>query len=322
MFPRSSKIVFLFLLAVLLASACGGATTPSPAPLRVGWSLWPGYYPMAIAAEKGFFEKQGVQVEPVFYSVYGNLAADLASGMIDGATMILSDILFDSISGNVKVTLILDNSAGADQIVAASDIPGPQAVRGKRIGVQPGTISGMLLIRQMLEQNGIPPSEVTFIDVPPEKVPGAIPGLIDLGYTFEPFTAEALDKGGKVIFTSADAPGVIVDVLAFRTEIVQNRPQDVKAFIAAWQEALQYWKDNLADGNAIIAAATGLKPEEISAQGVTLFDLPANRTAFMPGSDAASVYFTARKELQFLVDSGDVTNPVDVDKLLDPSFLK
>lgn len=323
MFPRSSKIVCFFLLAVFLVSACGGGpATTAPAPLRVGWSLWPGFYPIAIAAEKGFFDKQGVQVEPVFYSVYNDQASDLASGMIDGGAAVLSDILFDSISSNVKVVLITDNSTGADQIVAADSIPSLQEVRGKRIGVQPGMVGGMLLIRQMLEQNGIQPSEVTFVDVPPEKVPSAIPGLIDLGYTFEPFASEALAKGHKALFTSADAPGVIVNVLAFRTQIAQSRPQDVKAFIAAWEEALQYWKDHPAEGNAIIAAATGLKPEAISTRGVTLFDLTDNRAAFVSSNDAASIYFTARKELQFLADNGDITRPVDINTLLDPSFLQ
>jgi NitT/TauT family transport system substrate-binding protein len=115
---------------------------------------------------------------------------------------------------------------------------------------------------------------------------------------------------------------LIVDVLAFRTEITQNRPEDVKGFIAAWQEALQYWKDNPTEGNAIIAKATGLKPEEVSAQGVNLFDLAANQKTFTQGTDASSVYFTAKNELQFLVTTGDITRPVEINKLLDPSFLR
>jgi NitT/TauT family transport system substrate-binding protein len=234
----------------------------------------------------------------------------------------LSDVLFDSVSSSVKVVLVLDNSAGADQIVASAEVANAADLRGKRIGVSPTTVSGELLIRQMLEQNGIMPSEVTFVNVPPENVPGAIPGLIDAGYSFDPFVAEALAKGGKVVFTSADAPGIIVDVLALRREIVRDRPEDVSAFIAAWLEAVEYWKQNPADGNAIIAKATGLKPEEVSFAGVDLFDQKANQLTFIPGSTSISVYFTAQMGLQFLADSGEVTKPVDINQLLDPSFLK
>jgi NitT/TauT family transport system substrate-binding protein len=315
----------MLILAAVLLSACsgtGGSTVEEKTPLRVAWSLWPGYYPLAIAVEKGFFEKHGVQVEPVFYNLYNNQLPDLASGMLDGAFTTLSDTMFDSISSSVKVVLVVDNSAGADQIVAGVDITSPADLRGKRIGVSSTAVSGQLLIRQMLEKNGVSPTDVTFVDVPPEGVPGAIPNLIDAGYTYDPFTSAALAKGGKVIYTSADSPGLIVDVLSMRKEIVRDRPEDVKAFIAAWQEALQYWKDNRDDGNAIIAKATGLKPEEVAPVGVNLFDLNANLKTFTPGTDSTSVYFTAQNSLTFLANSGEVTNPVKINELLDPSFLK
>jgi len=320
---RLFRIFSTLIIAVVLLSACSGTQSAAvKTPLRVSWSLWPGYYPMAIAAEKGFFEKHGVQVEPVFYSVYGNQAPDLSAGMIDGAMMILSDTLFDSLSKEIKIVMALDNSAGADQVVASSSIAKASDLRGKRIGVQSSTVSGVLLIRQMLNANGVSPADVTFVPISPEKVPASIPSLIDAGYTYEPFTSQSRAKGDKVIFSSADTPGLIVDVLALRKDVVQNRPEDVKAFIAAWFEAVQYWKDNPAEGNAIIARAAGLKPEEVSAEGVNLFDLNANLKTFTPGADNTSVYFAAQQELQFIVSTGDITVPVNINDLLDPSFLR
>lgn len=320
---RLSHIISALILAAILLSACiGKENAASKTPLRISWSLWPGYYPMAIAVEKGFFEKHGVLVEPVFYDVYNNQGPDLASGMIDGSLLTLSDTMFDSIANSVKVVMVADNSAGADQIVASADITSAKDLRGKRIGVSQSTVSGLLLIRQMLESNDISPTEIKYVEIPPESVPGNLPNLIDAGYTYDPFTSEALAKGGKVIYTSADAPGLIVDVLAMRREITSNRPEDVKAFIAAWQDAVQYWKQNPEEGNAIIAKATGLKPEEVSYTGVDLFDLNANLMTFIPGSTTISVYYTAQYELQFLISSGDVTTPVNLTDLLDPSFLK
>lgn len=321
---RLFRILTTLLLLTVLLSACAGSNSAAKTkvPLRVAWSLWPGYYPMAIAQEKGFFEKHGVQVEPVFYSFYNNQLPDLASGLVDGATMTLSDTMFDSVSSSVKVVLVLDNSAGADQIVTNSSIAGPEDIRGKRIGVSRATVSGLLLVRQMLQNNGIDPSEVTQVEVPPEKVPNALQSSVDLGYTYDPFTSQALAQGGKVIFSSADAPGLIVDVLAMRKEIVQQRPEDVRAFVAAWLEAVDYWKKNPAEGNAIIAKATGLKPEEVSPAGADLFDLDANQKTFIPGSTFISLYYTTQNELQFLVSTGDVTKPANINTLLDPSFLK
>jgi len=321
---RLFRIISTLLVVTFLISACTGTASPQTAktPIRVSWSLWPGYYPMAIAVEKGFFEKHGVQVEPVFYAVYANQAPDLASGMIDGALITMNDTFFDAISKDIEIVLILDNSDGAEQIVASSGISNLKDLRGKRIGFASSSVNSKLLIRQMLKDNGISISEVTLIDVPVDKIPDAIPSRIDAGYTYEPYTFAALSKGNKTIYTTANVPGLGVDVLAFRKDIVQNRPEDVKAFIAAWFEALQYWQDHPADGNAIIAKATGLKPEEISLEGVKMFDQNANLKAFTQGTDYTSIYFAAQDELQFIVDSGDITNPVKINDLLDPSFLK
>lgn len=319
---RIFRILSALLIVVFLLSACASNQAVEKPPLRVSWSLWPGYYPIAIAQEKGFFEKHGVKVEPVFYNIYTNQLPDLASGMIDGAVLTLSDTMFDSISGTVNVVMVMDNSAGADQIVASAEAGGVQDLRGKRIGVSRSTVSGMLLINQLLQNNGISLSDVTIKEVSPENVPGALGKTIDLGYTYDPFTTQALSTGGKILFTSADAPGLIVDVLAMRTDIVKSRPEDVRAFVAAWLEAVEYWKSNPAEGNAIIAKATGLKPEEVSSTGVNIFDLAANQKTFVPGTTSSSVFFTAQNELKFLVESGDITRPVDTNKLLDSTFVK
>lgn len=321
MINRLVRILSALIVVAVFLSACSKTQAAVKPPLRVAWSLWPGYYPMAIAVEKGFFEKHGVQVESFFYSSYGEQAPALASGKIDGAAGVLNDMLLDRVAEKVQVVLIADNSDGSDQIVAAPGLLGAADIRGKRIGTVKGTF-GEFFAHAMLEQKGILPAEVTFVDVAPEAVPGAISNTIDLGHTYEPYTSQARAKGYTVIFSSAETPGLIVDVFAFRRNVLQERPADVKAFIAAWFEAAQYWQANPVEGNAIIAKATGLKPEEISVEGVKLFDLAANLNAFKAGNDTTSVYFTAGKARQFLISTGDISRPIKIDEILDASFLQ
>lgn len=318
-----NAVLTLFLTALLSSSCAGNAPVQKEAlPLRVGWSLWSGYFPAVIAAEKGFFEQRGVKVELVYYAVYGHQASELSSGMIDGGLTVLSDVMFDSISRDVKIVLILDNSIGADQIVAAPEIQNARDLRGKRIGVEQNNLGGLLLVRQMLNDSGISPGEATFVQITPEEVPDSIPSLIDAGYTFEPHTSRAIAQGKKVVYSSADAPGLLVDVLAFRREIIQTRPQDVRAFVAAWFDAVEFWKANPEEGNAVIAQATGLAPEEISLEGVDLFNLHANQQAFKRVNSYISIYYAAEQEMRFVTTTGNVTNPADINELLDPSFIQ
>jgi NitT/TauT family transport system substrate-binding protein len=319
---RLLRVFSVFVLAALLLSACSGTqVTVKKTPLRVGWSLWPGWYPLVLADQKGFFKEHGLEIEIVYYNTTSEVTAAMASGMVDGGFMVLNSVLLDTVIEDAKVILITDNSDGADQIVTTADILSADDIRGKRIGVKKGTF-GEFFVREMLDQKGILPAEVTFVDVSPEAVPGSIPDKIDLGHTYEPFTSEARAKGYQVIFSSAETPGLIVDIFAFRNHVIQERPEDVKAFIAAWFEALQYWQANPAESNAIIAKATGQKAGDISTEGIKLFDLAANLQAFRAGNDANSIYFTARKAQYFSISAGDISHAHKAEDALDASFLK
>lgn len=320
---RLFHIFSAFMILSMFLTACSGAGAQAEVktPLRVGWILWPGFYPLVIAEEKGFFEAQGVEVELLLYESAAEETAALASGMVDGGIIALNDALLDTIAHNAKVVLITDNSAGGDQIVATADITSAESIQFKNIGVKRGSF-GEFFIREMLNQKGIQPSDVTFVNVEPEHVAESMPSYISLGHTYEPFTSQALAQGYKVIFSSADTPGLIVDTIAFRRTVINERPEEVRAFIEAWFEAVQYWEDHPEESNALIAEATGQPVESISLEGVKLFDRMDNLNAFKPGTDSTSIYFTARKAANFLVDSGLVAKPADINDVLDDSFLR
>jgi NitT/TauT family transport system substrate-binding protein len=312
----------LILLAVLL-SACAKNTYSAPhPPLAIGWSLYPGWYPLVIAEKQGLFEKHGVEVELVFYKTYKETTPPLASGLVDGAAIVLGDALFDDIAEDIKITLITDNSHGADQLIASPSVNlNAAGLQGKRIGVVTGTFGG-LLAREMLASYGIKASDVKFVEVQPEKIPGALPDYIDIGHTFEPFASEARAKGNKVIFDSSEVPGLIVDVIAFRKTVLKERPEDVRNFINAWFDAVAYWQANPAQGNQIIADATGQDVKGISAEGIKFFDREANLAAFQPGTDRNSVLYTAQIDMDYLINLGLVTHPTDINAILDPSYLR
>lgn len=320
---RLFHIFSAFMILSIFLAACSGPAAQAEVkiPLRVGWILWPGFYPLVIAEEKGFFEERGLDVELLLYDTSAAETAALASGMIDGGIVVLNDALLDNIAQNAKVVLITDNSDGGDQIVATSDITSAESIQFKNVGAKRGSF-GEFFLREMLSQRGIQPSDVTFVNVEPENVADAMPEYISLGHTYEPFTSEALAKGYKVIFSSADTPGLIVDMIAFRRTVIEERPEDVRAFVDAWFEAVQYWEEHPEESNALIAEATGQPVESISLEGVKLFDRADNLNAFKPGTDTTSIYFTARKALKYLVDSGFVAEPADINDVLDDSFLK
>ncbi len=322
MLSKLLRIFSVILITAFILSACAPTTSQAEKPpLRVGWSLWPGWYPMLIAQEKGLFEKHGVVVEIVFYETYKDTMPALGSGLLDGGALALGDVLLDDVSEDNHIVLVTDGSNGADQVVAAPGITSPKDLRGKRIGVQAGTY-GEILVQKMLDANGLTRSDITLVEVPVEAIPDAIPGTIDAGHTYEPYAGQAREKGANPIFTSADTPGLLLDVFAFRSSVLDERPEDVKAFIAAWLEAVQFWQDNPVEGNEIIARALGLQVTDISLEGIKLYGLADNKAAFQKGTETTSIYYPARTELQFLSDKGIISYPIQIDEhFLNPSFL-
>ncbi len=314
-------LVFIVAIVTCLLVACGPAASSKPAPIKVGYTLWSGYYPMLIAVEKGFFEKHGVAIEPKFYETNASQSADYAAGNLDGGAFVLGDVILINQTRPSKLILVTDFSNGADQVVATADIAGVADLKGKRIGVKFGTF-GELLVRKMLEKNGMSINNITLVDVSPEELHHSLGSGIDAGHTFVPFTSQSLANGGHIIFDSADTPGLIPDVMAFNAKVVEKHPEALKAFVAAWFEAQTWWKENPAEATALLAKATGLKPEEISADGIKILDAAGNRAAFKPGTNFDSLHFTAEEYIKFLSVVGALSSIPNVDTLLDASFLQ
>lgn len=321
---KGAATISLLLCLVALLAACTEATPPEPEhpPLRVEWTYWPGYYPMAIAVEQGLFEKHGVEVEALLYDSGPEALADFSAKKLDAAMFVTGDVLKLSTEVPLKVVLAVDYSAGADQVVARPDIASVADLRGKRISYTLGDF-GELFIRKMLEQNGLTTQDVIRMNVDPEDVPDAIEkDIIEAGNTWEPYTTKALASGYHVIFSSADTPGLIMDVVTFHASVVEERPDDIRAFNKAWFEAVEFWENNPEEAAQIIAKHTGLKPEEVSKEGVKIFDLADNKVAFKRSPELTSAYTSAQAYIDLFIANGTLGTTPDLDELFDSSFLE
>lgn len=176
---RLLRFLSLFLLSILLFTACNGTTTvtssPKLPPLKVGYTVWPGFFPMAIAGEKGFFQQQGVEVKPVYSQNYLAPIADFSAGKYDGlATALGSVISIIQKNPDMQIVLAPDESAGADAVVASHNIHRVADLKGKRIGVKLGDL-GELFITGMLENNGLTTDDVTLVNTEGEAVLARLP---------------------------------------------------------------------------------------------------------------------------------------------------
>jgi NitT/TauT family transport system substrate-binding protein len=308
----------------LLLISCGGFSSVKPEyhPLKIAYTDWPGDYILFLADELGFFNQYNVDVLPIHYNSFNDEIPDLAIGKIDGLNIVPIDLLPIVQNNDIRVIMVTGCSNGADQIVASTDIDSIAALRGKRIGASMGT-DGEFLVIEMLKRAGLSLADVTLVNISPDKVPYAIPELIDAGHTWEPYTTIATDLGQHIIFSSAETPGLLPDIFTVRLEVIQSRPDDIRNFVAAWLEATDWWLNNPTQGSQIIANRIGADPVDISFEGLKMSTAADNDSAFSdyPGVNPTSIHYVFRQSLSFSINSGYITIPPDINTILDPSFL-
>ncbi|MBL8162521.1 MAG: ABC transporter substrate-binding protein [Anaerolineae bacterium] len=318
-------------LAALLLSiaACGStqqATKDDLPPLRVGSDTWAGSGPIYIAAERSLFSQMGVDVEVVHYTNYNQSMTDLVSRELDGAHTVFSDGIAQAAAGiPVQLVWVLNSSNGADVLVGNSAIGDLEALKGKRVGMTLGSFS-QLFVMSELRERGFQDSDITLVNVIAENVPRAIAaGEIDAGHTWDPYLSEVIAAGGTALFTSADAPGVIVDTLFFQNSVLEERPQDIQAFLQAFTNAQKWWAENPDEGNQIVAKAMGITVEELIAiqAGLHTFSLEDNRQAFDPNNTSElSVYQSGQLAIDLFLDFDVIEEAPTLDDIINPSFVQ
>lgn len=318
------QFLFIVLIFSLLVS-CSPYSEQRPVrqPLKVEWTQWWGDYTLIVAKELGLFDKYNVDVEPVYYELFSNAIPDLVSSQIDAGLFGLGDAMALAGSKDIKVVVVYDNG-GVSAIVAAPDIDQPSELKGKSIGANVGTYHE-LFVDLVLEEGGLDPGDITLVNTDPEMVPSLIPDVIQAGYTWEPHISEARSKGFNVIYENESGPDmtIVPDVIVFRAEVVNNRPDDVRSFVKAWFEAVEFRRDNPEKANEIIGRVIGYDVE-LSPGDPYIYGLEENLKAYsrVTNRDTKTIYEIAQINLDFLIRLGRISIAPDIYTVFDPSFLE
>ncbi|MDZ8183510.1 MAG: ABC transporter substrate-binding protein [Nostoc sp. ChiSLP02] len=333
---RLSSLFTIFLFALFIAVSCtpnpktntpqASNTSVSTAPIQVGFSAWPGWFPWQVSQEQKLFEKNKVNVDLKWFDGYLDSINALRAGQLNANTQTLNDTISSVAAGSDQViVLVNDNSTGNDKIIAREGINSIADLKGKKIAVEEGTVDHFLLLLG-LSKVGLTQSDIQFQPLETGAAAAAfVAGQVDAVGVFAPFTTKALSRSGsKELFSSKDFPGAIPDHLVVSRKLINEHPQDVQALVNTWFATLDFIKANRDKAYEIMAKRAGVSVAEYKAYdaGTKIFSIEDNLQAFSPGNDMKSLSFAAGKISKFLVDAGLTKQAPNLNQIFDNRFVK
>jgi len=298
--------------AICMTAGLGGAAHAEP--LRISYFIWVGNGPFFVAQEKGFFAKEGVEVELVNIEDHAAIFAALAAGQVQAVQGAFQDapVFSEPNEEPWACVLALDDSRGADGVLATADIQTIAQLEGKTVAAQRDGLPGFYL-SLLLRDAGLDGEEVELVDLGAEDAAQAfLLREVDAAVTYDPFLSEAMQAGhGHVLTDSSEQPGLMFDCLMTKRSLLQGRRKDFRAVARAWDAAVRYVEAHPDEANEIMARHLGGGLEDPAAfaatlKGVGFYDAEANRAFFGTPDQPGPIYETMQLAIDVLSDAGQL----------------
>lgn len=311
------KVVFLIIAALMLSMATFNGCNldkKKEATFKLGIVTWVGFGPFYVAQEKGFFEEVGLNVEIKRIEELGALRSALVSRQLDGIVHTIDSWASAAAEGLPAVCVLkIDDSYGGDGIVVKNEINQIDELKGKTIAFPRG-LAGHFFLLHLLKENGLTSADIREQHMEAGDAASAfIARRVDAAVTWEPFLSEA-DKTehGKILYTTADYPGLITDILLVRNNVAKDRRDDVLKLLQGWFMALDFIENNEAEAIRIIMNKFGIPGEEVGEMlsGLKFTSLEENVKYFNSEDSDPLIVNIFNIAGEVYKDAGLITTPV------------
>ena len=267
----------LLLIAALALSSC----MLPPLPLRVGTNVWPGYEPLYLARDLGYYGSTPIKfLESTFIQEHSRMFLNGNLEML--ATTLDAAFELAASEPDTRIFALLDVSDGADALLAQPQIQTLRGLRGQAVGVQ-NALLGKLVLTRALETAGLSEADIRVVSLDiPDQEAAFRSKRVGAVITFEPVRSKLLAAGAKPLFDSSQMPGEIVDVLVGRAALVDSHPQQVQALLKGWYRALDYARQHPTEAAERMARREGVSATQFAeaSQGLRFVSLAENLAFF------------------------------------------
>jgi NitT/TauT family transport system substrate-binding protein len=311
-----SRILLILLFPALLV-ACNKKPDP---PLVFGSVLKPGYEPVYLARELGYFSTTNLH-----FSEFGHVAEvqqAFRNRSIQAAAVSLGEALQLSRElPDLKIALILDASQGADVILAQRDITELKQLQGHRIGMR-NTVQGAYFLDLALKSIGMQYGQVEAVPLSENEEESAFRShKVDALVTSSLLNESLSTAGAHPLFDSTRVPGKVIDVLVARDEDIGRYHNEMMEVVEGWNRALKYIHTEPDKAMEIMAKHEKMDTGHFikAMQGVELLGVQRNSELLSGDQPMAAANIEAVQ--RFLLERGLISIGADTATLLDTSLL-
>jgi NitT/TauT family transport system substrate-binding protein len=150
-------------------------------------------------------------------------------------------------------------------------------------------------------------------------------GKVDGAVVWQPWLAQFQSSGkGNIVFTSADIPYQIPDLLVVQAKVLAERGPEFQKIVDAWFDVYEFVKSHEKEAIAIIAKVVEQDPEayKVFMPGCKFADPAMNVKAFETSDDVSSLYGSGKVIAEFLKAVGLTKTIPDCGAALDDTFVK
>lgn len=257
---------FLLLACALAVAGCSASEEPAEprTSFNIGWSIYAGWMPWPYAQQTGIVkkwaDKYGLEINFVQVNDYIESVNQYTAGKLDGVTVANMDALTIPAAGGKDTSAIIlgDYSNGNDAVLlkGGSNVA---AIKGREVYLVELSVSHYLLARA-LETNGMKLTDVKTVNTSDADIASAFASpQITAAVAWNPqVTTMKGVPGTTAVFSSADIPGEILDLLVVDTATLKANPDLGKALAGIWYETMAIMARDDAEGAAARAAMAKL----------------------------------------------------------------
>lgn len=290
--------------------------------IRIGYMDWAGFYPLLIANKNGKFENKEYKISLFKAKDNGELNSMISTGKVDLAYGAFADHIY--MKGNdvpIKFIYASDFSK-SDVIVADSSVNSLKDLENKKISVTDLNSFSEFFVLTTLQTANINTRKLNLKIIDFDKVTSEISKKnINAGHTWDPETEKAKALGYKVIASSEDIKGIVIDGLIATEDILnknKNEIADILYEINKSQETLKKLEKEDIDFLSTHFNSPYSSIKHTIEKGVEYLNLEENKKLFESDKDY-SLSFWTRKISEFYTSRGQLNKTLNVQSILDNS---